>query len=857
MLRPIPPFLALLAACSGGPSVTPAPPIGGPPAARPTGPAPSWAGDTLDRPGAGAVIQLDRRTAEWNLSAPGAATPDLPTSFTITDWTSHRSDDGAWYSAPAPFPVPENLKKFAPDGVKVRIDGVEANFFTSDPAAPGAPKPGWRLMDDRVIVTSATAPKRVQIDHPNLHRGARRLIWPLAQADGLTADAFAHYTHTTRSQSREGLLLPAPASGTWADVQIPEGARFEAHLAMVPTSVGASDGAVAVLRVIEAGATTEVARQPVSAGEGWTRWTADLSAFAGRTVSVQLATESGKDAANDAVTIGSPTIIGASGHKPRHVFVIGIDTLRPDHLSANGYPRPTTPELDAWAKDAVIFDNAWTSAPRTRPSFRAATTGRLPLDAVCAPNIGEVFDQNGWATAGIVSNIHLNTKFDFQRGFDFWWLDGKALVDDQIARAQEWLAENQERDTYMFLHIMDPHIFYRAPDAYADQFSAGLPPLPAEEKLPPRFNRWQVYKWAKTDKLSDLRKQHIVAAYDAELAWTSSELKKLLDAIDKLPGDSLVIIHNDHGEEFWEHNGYEHNHTLYDDVTRGLMWIKPPGGTGGAGARSEVPATLQDIAPTAYAFAGITDHPEVDGISLLPAVRGEAEDGWTRPIPIGHLQYDASRWGVVWQGKKYILMSGNGAEELYDLASDPGERTNLADQQDTTEFWKKLGEAHEMPVGRGWRVTVKLPDSGGPYTIHLPKVARAADVLDPELITQHPANQEWGEAPKKRPSDVATVKLAADGRSVEVTAGPKGDGVLYILFDDDAPPTRELRVTDASGEAKPDGKNTARLSGASFQFRPGIVFVAPPGEHVRMMQCGGGDVGQDTMNELKELGYVH
>jgi hypothetical protein len=409
----------------------------------------------------------------------------------------------------------------------------------------------------------------------------------------------------------------------------------------------------------------------------------------------------------------------------------------------------------------------------------------------------------------------------------------------------------------MFLHIMDPHIFYKAPDPYGDRFVSELPPLPEDEALPKMFNRWNVYKWQKAGKLSELRKQHITAQYDGELAFTSHHLGRLLAAIDKLPGENLVIIHNDHGEEMWEHDGFEHNHTLYNDVTGGLLWIKPPGGTGQAGAHSSFPATLQDMAPTLYAFAGI-DGFASDGVNLLDAIRGEADSGWTRPIPIGHLQYGASRWGVVWQDHKYVLWTGSGEEELYDLVADPAEKNNLIGKKDAAEWVSRLGPAHKMEAGAGWRITVDL-EKNGPVTVTLPGPVAAADVLDPEYMSQHPANQEWGEVPKKLPEDVGVVTLADDRRSFKIQPGKNGQGVIYVLFKPGEPlDLAAVEVAANGAEGSPDTQGHLAFGATTLDFKAGVVVVPPRPEHERMADCAStGAMSDAEMKMLEAMGYIH
>jgi arylsulfatase A-like enzyme len=849
-------LLAALPACTcGSPTGTPSADgvlRAGP---RPEGTPPAWKGEGLPAASNARVIQLDRTAATWTFPAsnlPAGVDPSAPFKL-----SGAKERQGGW-TFTLPFKVHTKKKNpGAPPGMKVLADGVELTFSKADligkPTVPNT----WSASEAELSVFLPQAPREVTVTHAGLAGAANRLN--RSRAGDMNDDAFAHYTFTLGAHTREGLLLPAPGTATWTAVEVPEGARLETSLALIPFDLlPASDGAEAVVLARVDGQERELGRVKLSpGGEDFSTWSVNLDAVAGRKVDLLLRTEPGASPTNDYVFFGSPAVVGKPSGDVRRVFVIGIDTTRPDHFSVNGYPRDTTPELDAWSKDAVIFDRAWTSAPRTRPSFRAATTGRLPLDAVCAPNIGQVFDERGFATAGIVANVHLNPYFDFQKGFDLWWLDGKAQVNDQISRAIDWLDENKDRDTYMFLHVMDPHIFYKAPDPYGDKYTATLPPLAGEEQIPKMFNRWQVYKWQQAGKLTDLRKQHITAMYDGELAWTSHELSRFLEHIEGLPGKSLVIIHNDHGEEFWEHDGFEHNHTLYNDTTLGLLWVKPPGGTGQAGARSEHPATLQDIGPTAYEFAGFTDAPKTDGVSLLPAIRGAADAGWTRPIPIGHLQYGASQFAVVWEDHKYIVTTGTGAEELYDLRADVAEKVNLAPKEDTGPWLRRLLDAHRFDGGPGWRIQVKL-DKRGPVSITLPAKARLAGVLDPELISKKPANQEWGEVPKKVPADVAEdVVLSDDGRTLTFKPGRQGTGTVYVVFD--APtPASGTSAKQADQEGAANNKGVITLGETTLTISPGSVVLPTASEWERMQACmNNRNVGSDVLSELEALGYIH
>ena len=813
----------------------------------------AWQGDLLDSASASQVLVLDRMPATWDLpELADGRDPLSRVTWTLTDLSRESADD-TWYDAALPFHVPRGQRRFAPEGMVVRVDGVEAVFTVVRASAKRSEAPAWRFQKGGISVSNGGEPTTIEIVHPSLLQDYRRLDWLLASQDGMSADAYVHHGVSIKTDSREGLLLPAPTTATWSQVTLPEGATFDAMVTLAPTPVPRqSDGATVTLSLRTEAGTQELGRVELTGTlDGFVPFSLDLSEHAGTTGDLILATLPGANPDDDYVFVASPAITGTPSGPVRRVVVIGIDTLRPDHLGMYGYGRDTSPELDAWAQDAVVFDRAWTSAPRTRPSFRASTTGRRPLDAVCAKNIGEVFDEHGFATAGIVANIHLNPRFDFHKGFDFWTLDSGAKVTDQVERATAWLDDHQDRDSYLFLHIMDPHVFYVAPPPFGDRFTDTLPPLGPDQVLRPRLARAQIYAMMSRNQLDPLMRQHLEARYDGEIAYTSHHLAKLLAHLDTLPGETLVVIHSDHGEEFWDHGAYEHNHTLYDEVTKSVFVIKPPGGTGQKGARSDAMATLQDIAPTLYRFAGITDAPPTDGVDLVPALRGEPMDP-ERPIPIAHVQYEAQRWGVVWRDHKYVLWTGTGREELYHLVDDPGEEHDLSGTLDTSPWWQQVGVSHGVDVGPGWRVAVDVPE-GQTLTLTLPADALFADVLDPEAVTNTPVNKVWGETPEVSADEVALVRLI-DARTVSITGGSHGKGVVVVRFAHDVPPQgTSAQLGDVTTAVS---KSPATVGEARLHIQPGVVLVPPPGESSLMARCLRGEGSDDELDLLKELGYV-
>jgi arylsulfatase A-like enzyme len=819
----------------------------------------SFADPDLTHTGASPVLRLDLLEGRYTLPA-----STLPAGFRLSDRfpitlepEPIREKHGTQiWRGPSPFDdVEGDARVAAPDGMIV---------YVGDDVVPYSQQlsgRSWKINGDQVVLAwpSETAPA-MSVAYTGVGDLLLRRDFGTA---GLPAAEFVRHTVTFRAQTRVGMLLPAPATAAW-DVTLPTGgATFAGELAIAPIPVGqlGSDGATVSLTVVDGADRVQVGTMDVPPGKEFVPWRLDLGAWAGKAVTLEIASSPGATPDFDHVFVGSPTVWGPASGPARHVVVIGLDTTRPDHFGFYGYTRDTTPELDAVARTSTVFTRAWTPAPRTRPSFRSAFTGRNPLEAVGARNIADVFRAHGFATAGIVANVHLQPRFDFHQGFDAWWYDGASKANQQVDRAIEWLSGHADRDTFLFLHLMDPHLLYKAPAEYRERWEKDPDP-----DLPDTFDRWQVYGWMKEGKMDDRRKEAIVARYDAELSFTSAQLGRLFAYLDTLGPHTLVVLHSDHGEEFWEHGEYEHNHTVYEETTRGLLWFRSAGGQR-KGRTIDAPVTLTDIAPTLAAFAGFDDAPPSDGRSLAPLVLGTEEPAASadRAIGVAHLRYGTERWGVVWRGHKYVLHTGSGREELYDLAADPKETTDLAAGTDLAPYRAKLVEVHAMDVGPGWRIAVRLRGDAADdrYEIGLPAPALRAEVIDPEALVTNPSNRAWGELPRRLPSDVGTVTLSDDRRTLTFLPGSKPDtGLISVSFEEPQDATALVLSRDGAPVVTVVGEGGSqwKSGSSSLAITPGIIVFPPPNEAARISALGlehtFGPAGEEQRHMLIELGYL-
>jgi choline-sulfatase len=343
----------------------------------------------------------------------------------------------------------------------------------------------------------------------------------------------------------------------------------------------------------------------------------------------------------------------------RHVLLITIDTIRADHVGAYGYNRARTPTIDAIARRGVVFEHAYAAAPITLPSHATILTGRYPPGHGARDNgihvsatvrtLATELHARGFKTAAFVAAFPLDHQFGLDRGFDVYsdhlgrGPDGRLADErpaaDVAAEASAWLSANAAHPFFAWVHFFEPH----AP--YAGDLSR------------PTLDR-----------------------YDDEIAAVDRAIARVWSSIEAAR-DTVVIITGDHGEAFGEHGEFAHSIYVYDTTLRVPLVISAAAAAGGRRVADAV--TLADVAPTIMRLVGET-MPDVDGIDLMPALGGSplaarelyaesfaplVEFGWA---PLRTVR--SGRW-------KFIAAP---RPELFDVESDPDERSNVADSQTST-----------------------------------------------------------------------------------------------------------------------------------------------------------------------------
>jgi arylsulfatase A-like enzyme/Tfp pilus assembly protein PilF len=377
--------------------------------------------------------------------------------------------------------------------------------------------------------------------------------------------------------------------------------------------------------------------------------------------------------------LGAATFLGACARPERlNVVLVSFDTTRADRLGCYGNEDIETPVVDGLARDGVLFDRAYSSAPITAPSHATILTGQYPIVHGVRDNgmftladdqltLAEVFRENGYRTAAAIGGFPLVAKFGFDQGFDlfddhlsarFEDLHGQrrmakrnmffeerpaAMVNEAI---YGWLREDSSKPFFLWVHYYDPHQPLDPPMPYRDNYADDL--------------------------------------YNGEIAYTDARLGDLIEELKSLGQweRTLIVMVGDHGEGLGEHKEFTHAILVYNSTMRIPLIVRHPSGVRGRVVHEPVGAV--DIAPTVLALADLPIPDNLQGSSLAAAIlTAESTVPTDRQIYAENLSTRLSHnWGelrvLYSEGYKYIH---GPRPELFNLNNDPDELHNLIDTE--------------------------------------------------------------------------------------------------------------------------------------------------------------------------------
>ena len=386
--------------------------------------------------------------------------------------------------------------------------------------------------------------------------------------------------------------------------------------------------------------------------------------------------------------LGLCTIFPSGCKKPPqrpNIVIIVVDALRADHLPFYGYKKDTAPFLNTLSRHSSVFVHAHSTSNWTAPSIGSLLTSLYPFQhfvntgnpstipanedkvevSVSAisqsiTTMAEMFKNSGYRTFGISSNFFISQDRGFAQGFDYFQhypmhADAEVLN----AKVTEWEGEMRKSPYHLYIHYTDIHIPYR--------------------RRPP---------WYQPGKN---KRDDFISAYDSNIPYIDDKIRELYRRLN-WDRNTILIVTADHGEEFWEHGYRGHGHNLFNGSLRVPLLIWLPQGDR-AGRRIEPNVNHLDILPTLCEYIGQKRDPQLEGRSLLPAMKGKP--GYLLGQPIyAHVQRGPYRYrGILHDNWKLIMTPEGDKYYLFDLKTDPDEKNNLAKQPEQQD--RKLEMARQ------------------------------------------------------------------------------------------------------------------------------------------------------------------
>jgi arylsulfatase A-like enzyme len=398
-----------------------------------------------------------------------------------------------------------------------------------------------------------------------------------------------------------------------------------------------------------------------------------------------------------------------------NLLVISIDTLRADRLGCYGYDRPTTPNLDALAEEAVLFEDCYANSCKTASSHMTLFTSmepsahkvsnfsaRLGLELTQLPNnrltLAQVLNRDGYWNAAVAGGGNLMPEMGFGRGFQRRFESGLAdvhdLADRLLQRADEMAASGAPG--FLFFHTYQVHGPYLPPRRFLEQFAPDPDPLlgPRVEAYVdlPFHLQWRAMNrglggdvppyWEGKEEFGPEQARYLSDLYDGEIAYTDEQLGRLFEALEQkgLYDDMMIVFLADHGEEFYEHGEFEHDQ-LHREHMHVPLIVRLPGGRLG-GTRVEGITSLVDVMPTVLQLLGQEGPPTMTGTSQVPAMlSGRTEN---RPVLSERVMFPDDYEATLRSDASAVIFHANNGDpgipaelEAFDLRADPGELTNV------------------------------------------------------------------------------------------------------------------------------------------------------------------------------------
>ncbi len=434
-----------------------------------------------------------------------------------------------------------------------------------------------------------------------------------------------------------------------------------------------------------------------------------------------------------------------------NVILILIDALRADHVSALGYHKLTTPNIDEYARKGASFERAYSQSDWTLPSVASVFTSLLPeshgvikiTDGLPydKPILTETLKRHGYRTGIFSANHIVSRERGYARGADTiyrpenvplrdrlgitnilnrlglfqlvshlpglpekqevgnWQIEDDRLVLD---RAHDFITASDDFPCFAYVHLISPHAPYEPPERDRKLFCPGC--NEADYALSRKDFFRNSFTLEETEAMVNL--------YDAEIHYSDRIVGRFLERVlnSSRGRETVVIITSDHGESFNDHGPFSHGNNLYEEEIR-VPWIIYYPQKIQPGTTIDIPVGTIDIYPTLLELSGVPGEERLQGVSLVRLMRGDPDDTETREPIIA--QKDRSLYSLIDEKYKLIgLISSKPQFELFDLKSDRLEKQDIYENQD---FAQKMRTKLELAIeragkGKGKNIAVEMTD---------------------------------------------------------------------------------------------------------------------------------------------------
>jgi choline-sulfatase len=360
--------------------------------------------------------------------------------------------------------------------------------------------------------------------------------------------------------------------------------------------------------------------------------------------------------------LGSPAGEPLRPRARPHVFIYLEDALRADHLGCYGYPRPTSPSVDAFAKGATVY-RAIAPSSWTKASVATLLTGRSPIvhraqgrgDALPAGTVtlSQLMGAAGYRTYALYGNTWVSGTFGIDAGFEERRLleaRSDRLTRRLIARLRRLAPEDK---LFAYVHTIDPHAPYEPTPGYRRRFA---PPGSKLTRVSAVWLEDEAARGRHGEPAPPRLIEEVTALYDAEVAFNDRQFGLFLEELKRLRlyDDSMIVFTADHGEELFDHGGVAHGHTLFREVLEVPLIVKWPRGTAPAKGTNVSPVPLLDVLPTVLDCAGLPLPPDLEGRSLLRPPQTPAADSGIA----SYLDLDGVKLQSVTEGRWKLVRTG-------------------------------------------------------------------------------------------------------------------------------------------------------------------------------------------------------